>query len=81
MIKQSRKSTMARRVNTYIKTTKRKKYMLSKCPFKRKTEGKEKKRDLHQNELFNAKLFTIHPGGGHLLNPKIQEINLEILSN
>ena len=55
--------------------------MLSKCPFKRKIEEKEKKRGLHQNELFNAKLFTIHPGGGHLLNPKIQEINLEILSN
>jgi len=44
--------------------------MLSKCPFKRKIEEKEKKRGLHQNELFNTKLFTIHPGGGHLLNLK-----------
>ena len=34
-----------------------KKNMLSKCPFKRKTEEKKrkkKKKGLHQNELFNA---------------------------
>ena len=35
-----------------------------------KEKQKKKKKGLHQNELFNAKLFTIHPGGGHLLNPK-----------